>query len=84
MDISLPSAYEITDDGYKRPTKPITEWTKEELDKYLANLDKRREKRLEAFSKLSPEEQAAVSVSEDHRVIGKKGLLKMRSGVCKS
>ena len=64
MDISLPSAYEITDDGYKRPTKPITEWTKEELDKYLANLDKRREKRLEAFSKLSPEEQAAVLLAK--------------------
>ncbi len=68
MDISLPSAYEVTDDGtddgYKRPTKPITEWTKEELDKYLANLDKRREKRIEAFSKLSPEEQAAVLLAK--------------------
>lgn len=68
MDISLPSAYKVTDDGtddgYKRPAKPITEWTKEELDKYLANLNKKREKRIEAFSKLSPEEQTAVLLAK--------------------
>lgn len=68
MDISLPSAYKVTDDGtddgYKPPTKPVAEWTNEELDKYLANLDKRREKRIEAFSKLSPEEQAAVLLAK--------------------
>lgn len=92
MDISLPSAYKVTDDGtddgYKRPAKPVAEWTNKELaentayhkkmmvedekrrlkvmkmkadmDKRIADFEQNREKRREAFRKLSPEEMEAA------------------------